>query len=88
MLNEQVALANILGIFLIYLVCEVKSAHNYQIFILCLPQTLTNHEGGVSLKGIERTLALPLLRLSLQRQLSFSKRLSETKKEIKQRERS
>lgn len=51
-----------------------------------LTQTLTNHEGGVSLEGIKRTLPLSLLRPSLQPQLSVSKRLPETKGEREERE--
>lgn len=50
-----------------------------------LSPTLTNHEGGVSLKGIKRTLPLSLLLFSLQPQLSISKRLSETKRARQER---
>lgn len=42
--------------------------------------TLTDHEGGVSLKGIKRTLPFSLLLLSTQGQLAICKRLSETKR--------
>lgn len=51
-----------------------------------LTQTLTDHQGGVSLEGIKGTLPLSLLLLSLQAQLSLSKRLSGTKGERAQRE--
>lgn len=43
-------------------------------------QTLTNHEGGVSLKGIKRTLPFSLLRPFPQGQPAICKRLSETKR--------
>lgn len=56
--------------------------------LVCLAQTLTDHEGGVSLEGIKRTLPFSLVLLSLKPQLSINKRLLETKGERGKKEKS
>lgn len=73
-------------IFSVGALWALSAARCFVPFSTDLTQTLTDHQGGVSLEGIKGTLPLSLLLLSLQAQLSLSKRLSGTKGERAQRE--
>lgn len=78
-LNEQDVSSQTLGYFAaLQIYTTVKHVYFKQSH---LTETLTNHEGGVSLERIERTLPLTLLLLSLQSQLSINKRLTEMTRE-------